>query len=238
MLAPQQPSQPADTSTAEEPEIVSAADAQERDLRAALLRRMVASFGPKVLEGVDEHQIIRMGDEAVQHVPIVSDSRNASQSSLQISSTGGIGLQRSASASGSIAGGKGQANKNPLSNSTNSQDSTKKKRNLFGFRKKEKKQGDSFGSSVDGTLPGAFCSLVAIAMRANLSDCIAAAPPTQAQVPVFGLRLNQLPKNASCMTVIGGQSHILPIIMFSVVEEMYRRGEPSPDYWQWDQMLT
>jgi hypothetical protein len=45
---------------------------------------------------------------------------------------------------------------------------------------------------------------------------------------VFGVALSRLPAAASCMSIIGGQHHVIPIWAFSLVEEMYRRGGWPP----------
>ena len=43
--------------------------------------------------------------------------------------------------------------------------------------------------------------------------------------PAIGVGLEAIPDNAWCTSLIGGQRHQLPIVVFAVVEEIYRRGE-------------
>lgn len=41
---------------------------------------------------------------------------------------------------------------------------------------------------------------------------------------VFGVALDQLPRGALCATSVGDQSHVLPLVVYKLVEDMYRRG--------------
>lgn len=43
--------------------------------------------------------------------------------------------------------------------------------------------------------------------------------------PAFGVALHEMPGNAWCTSLIGGQKHELPLVVFTVIEEIYRRGE-------------
>jgi len=36
-----------------------------------------------------------------------------------------------------------------------------------------------------------------------------------------------MPDNSWCTSLIGGQKHELPLVVFTVIEEIYRRGELS-----------
>ncbi|ORX40246.1 hypothetical protein BD324DRAFT_679276 [Kockovaella imperatae] len=46
--------------------------------------------------------------------------------------------------------------------------------------------------------------------------------------PVFGVALNEAPNGSWCTSLIGGQKHDLPLVMFTVTEEIYRRGMSQP----------
>ncbi|KAK4686251.1 hypothetical protein P7C73_g3879, partial [Tremellales sp. Uapishka_1] len=46
--------------------------------------------------------------------------------------------------------------------------------------------------------------------------------------PAFGVPLNDAPVASWCTSLIGGQRHELPLIVFTVVEEIYRRGMSQP----------
>ena len=48
--------------------------------------------------------------------------------------------------------------------------------------------------------------------------------------PAFGVALNEMPPRSWCTSLIGGQRHELPLIVFTVVEEIYRRGTFSPSF--------
>jgi hypothetical protein len=37
-----------------------------------------------------------------------------------------------------------------------------------------------------------------------------------------------MPDNSWCTSLIGGQKHELPLVVFTVIEEIYRRGESHP----------
>jgi hypothetical protein len=37
-----------------------------------------------------------------------------------------------------------------------------------------------------------------------------------------------MPDNSWCTSLIGGQKHELPLVVFTVIEEIYRRGESDP----------
>ena len=43
--------------------------------------------------------------------------------------------------------------------------------------------------------------------------------------PAFGVPLYEMPDNSWCTSLIGGQKHELPLVVFTVIEEIYRRGE-------------
>ena len=43
--------------------------------------------------------------------------------------------------------------------------------------------------------------------------------------PVFGIPLNEAPEGSWCTSLIGGQKHQLPLVLFTLIEEIYRRGE-------------
>ncbi len=40
--------------------------------------------------------------------------------------------------------------------------------------------------------------------------------------PAFGFALNEAPPASWCTSLMGGQRHELPLIVFTVVEEIYR----------------
>ena len=42
--------------------------------------------------------------------------------------------------------------------------------------------------------------------------------------PAFGVSLNDAPPGSWCTSLIGGQRHEIPLVVFSIVEEIYRRG--------------
>jgi hypothetical protein len=46
--------------------------------------------------------------------------------------------------------------------------------------------------------------------------------------PAFGVPLYEMPDNSWCTSLIGGQKHELPLVVFTVIEEIYRRGESHP----------
>ena len=46
----------------------------------------------------------------------------------------------------------------------------------------------------------------------------------QAPGPVFGARLSVTTQYASCTSVLGGQTHTIPLVVFACVEELYRSG--------------
>jgi hypothetical protein len=46
--------------------------------------------------------------------------------------------------------------------------------------------------------------------------------------PAFGVPLYEMPDNSWCTSLIGGQKHELPLVVFTVIEEIYRRGESNP----------
>ena len=41
---------------------------------------------------------------------------------------------------------------------------------------------------------------------------------------VFGTTLRDMPQAAFCITTISGQGHYLPIVAYTTVEQMYKRG--------------
>lgn len=43
--------------------------------------------------------------------------------------------------------------------------------------------------------------------------------------PAFGVPLYEMPDNSWCTSLIGGQKHELPLVVFTVIEEIYHRGE-------------
>lgn len=45
---------------------------------------------------------------------------------------------------------------------------------------------------------------------------------------VFGVPLSETSRYASCVTIIGGQRHVLPIVAFAAVEDIYKRGMGTP----------
>ena len=45
--------------------------------------------------------------------------------------------------------------------------------------------------------------------------------------PAFGVPLYEMPDNSWCTSLIGGQKHELTLVVFTVIEEIYRRGELS-----------
>lgn len=49
-------------------------------------------------------------------------------------------------------------------------------------------------------------------------------------VPIFGVSLVDLPPDGWCTTRVGGQDHELPIPVFILVEEIYRRGMSTSDF--------
>lgn len=42
--------------------------------------------------------------------------------------------------------------------------------------------------------------------------------------PVFGTALQDIPPLAMAISIIGGQRHQLPILVFSLVEAIFKRG--------------
>lgn len=50
-------------------------------------------------------------------------------------------------------------------------------------------------------------------------------PGTLTVGPAFGVSLNDAPTGSWCTSLIGGQKHELPLVVFTIVEEIYRRGE-------------
>lgn len=48
--------------------------------------------------------------------------------------------------------------------------------------------------------------------------------------PAFGVPLYEMPDNSWCTSLIGGQKHELPLVVFTVIEEIYRRGKSSYPY--------
>ncbi|WRT67622.1 uncharacterized protein IL334_004594 [Kwoniella shivajii] len=46
--------------------------------------------------------------------------------------------------------------------------------------------------------------------------------------PAFGVPLSEAPPGSWCTSLIGGQKHELPLVVFTVVEEIYRRGMSQP----------
>ncbi|KAK8858440.1 hypothetical protein IAR55_002667 [Kwoniella newhampshirensis] len=54
-------------------------------------------------------------------------------------------------------------------------------------------------------------------------------PPSRAaEGPAFGVSLSDAPPGSWCTSLIGGQRHELPLVVFTVVEEIYRRGMSQP----------
>ncbi|WWC95941.1 hypothetical protein V866_002808 [Kwoniella sp. B9012] len=46
--------------------------------------------------------------------------------------------------------------------------------------------------------------------------------------PAFGVPLSEAPPGSRCTSLIGGQKHELPLVVFTIVEEIYRRGMSQP----------
>nr|XP_019045833.1 hypothetical protein I302_06224 [Kwoniella bestiolae CBS 10118]OCF24763.1 hypothetical protein I302_06224 [Kwoniella bestiolae CBS 10118] len=46
--------------------------------------------------------------------------------------------------------------------------------------------------------------------------------------PAFGVPLSEAPPGSWCTSLIGGQKHELPLVVFTIVEEIYRRGMSQP----------
>ncbi|WVQ96811.1 hypothetical protein IAU59_003918 [Kwoniella sp. CBS 9459] len=53
-------------------------------------------------------------------------------------------------------------------------------------------------------------------------------PPPPSEGPAFGVSLSEAPPGSWCTSLIGGQKHELPLVVFTVVEEIYRRGMSQP----------
>ncbi|WVR06221.1 hypothetical protein IAU60_003251 [Kwoniella sp. DSM 27419] len=54
------------------------------------------------------------------------------------------------------------------------------------------------------------------------------ATPSIPDGPAFGVALSEAPPGSWCTSLIGGQKHELPLVVFTVVEEIYRRGMCQP----------
>ncbi|WWD18330.1 hypothetical protein CI109_102780 [Kwoniella shandongensis] len=53
-------------------------------------------------------------------------------------------------------------------------------------------------------------------------------PSSLQEGPAFGVSLSDTPPGSWCTSLIGGQRHDLPLVVFTVVEEIYRRGMSQP----------
>ena len=54
------------------------------------------------------------------------------------------------------------------------------------------------------------------------------ASQTRNRGPIFGVRISEAPPLAYAVSIIGGQRHQLPILVFSLVEAIFRRGIETP----------
>ncbi|OCF43932.1 hypothetical protein I317_02202 [Kwoniella heveanensis CBS 569] len=85
------------------------------------------------------------------------------------------------------------------------------------------------GASGAGGVLGLFRRL---GKKGSGDDAAAAtggfSPPTPPEGPAFGVSLSEAPPGSWCTSLIGGQKHELPLVVFTVVEEIYRRGMSQP----------
>ncbi|WWC88841.1 uncharacterized protein L201_003756 [Kwoniella dendrophila CBS 6074] len=51
---------------------------------------------------------------------------------------------------------------------------------------------------------------------------------TPQEGPAFGVPLSEAPPGSWCTSLIGGQKHELPLVVFTIIEEIYRRGMSQP----------
>ncbi|OCF62335.1 hypothetical protein L486_02003 [Kwoniella mangroviensis CBS 10435] len=62
----------------------------------------------------------------------------------------------------------------------------------------------------------------------RVDESMAGGCPLPQEGPAFGVPLSEAPPGSWCTSLIGGQKHELPLVVFTIVEEIYRRGMSQP----------